>query len=218
MTHLNDTYLTLKPEKVLDMEWGGKPELFRVLSLSLSLTVTMAGEKGKVLLAYSGGLDTSCILAWLIDEGYEVMAYVADVGQEEDFEAIREKALKVGATKVFVEVSFDWSDPFIRLDTYIHHNRISRRNLSRNWSSLLFKLMPFMKLFTCLVPLWLVLLLLVSKSRLLLVKVVNLFPMVVLARVMTKFVSSWLTMLWTLISKSLLLGDCLVSDNMVLKK
>lgn len=65
----------------------------------------MAGEKGKVLLAYSGGLDTSCILAWLIDEGYEVMAYVADVGQEEDFEAIREKALKVGATKVFVEVS-----------------------------------------------------------------------------------------------------------------
>ncbi|CDH50811.1 argininosuccinate synthetase [Lichtheimia corymbifera JMRC:FSU:9682] len=63
----------------------------------------MAGEKGKVLLAYSGGLDTSCILAWLIDEGYEVMAYVADVGQEEDFEAIREKALKVGATKVFVE-------------------------------------------------------------------------------------------------------------------
>ncbi|KAI9314980.1 argininosuccinate synthase [Dichotomocladium elegans] len=63
----------------------------------------MAGEKGKVLLAYSGGLDTSCILAWLIDEGYEVMAYVADVGQEEDFEAIRAKALKVGASKVFVE-------------------------------------------------------------------------------------------------------------------
>jgi argininosuccinate synthase len=65
----------------------------------------MAGEKGKVLLAYSGGLDTSCILAWLIEEGYEVMAYIADVGQEEDFEAAREKALKVGASKVFVEVS-----------------------------------------------------------------------------------------------------------------
>ncbi|KAI9250582.1 argininosuccinate synthase [Phascolomyces articulosus] len=63
----------------------------------------MAGEKGKVLLAYSGGLDTSCILAWLIEEGYEVMAYVADVGQEEDFEAIRAKALQVGASKVFVE-------------------------------------------------------------------------------------------------------------------
>ncbi|KAG0169004.1 argininosuccinate synthetase [Apophysomyces sp. BC1034] len=63
----------------------------------------MAGTKGKVLLAYSGGLDTSCILAWLIEEGYEVMAYVADVGQEEDFDAIRTKAYAVGASKVFVE-------------------------------------------------------------------------------------------------------------------
>ncbi|KAI7830102.1 argininosuccinate synthase [Kickxella alabastrina] len=61
------------------------------------------GSKGKVLLAYSGGLDTSCILVWLIEQGYEVLAYMADVGQEEDFEAAREKALKVGATKVFVE-------------------------------------------------------------------------------------------------------------------
>lgn len=60
-------------------------------------------NKGKVLLAYSGGLDTSCILAWLIEEGYEVMAYMADVGQEEDFAAAKEKALKVGATKVFIE-------------------------------------------------------------------------------------------------------------------
>ncbi|RUS14964.1 argininosuccinate synthase [Endogone sp. FLAS-F59071] len=60
-------------------------------------------SKGRVLLAYSGGLDTSCILAWLIEQGYEVMAYMADVGQEEDFEAARKKALKVGATKVFVE-------------------------------------------------------------------------------------------------------------------
>lgn len=59
--------------------------------------------KGKVLLAYSGGLDTSCILAWLIEEGYEVLAYMADVGQEEDFQAAREKALKIGATKVFIE-------------------------------------------------------------------------------------------------------------------
>ncbi|KAJ1843308.1 argininosuccinate synthetase [Coemansia sp. RSA 2708] len=61
------------------------------------------GSKGKVLLAYSGGLDTSCILVWLIEQGYEVLAYMANVGQEEDFEAAREKALAVGATKVFVE-------------------------------------------------------------------------------------------------------------------
>ncbi|KAJ3360870.1 argininosuccinate synthetase [Kappamyces sp. JEL0680] len=59
--------------------------------------------KGKVLLAYSGGLDTSCILAWLIDEGYEVMAYMANIGQEEDFKAAEQKALKIGASKVFIE-------------------------------------------------------------------------------------------------------------------
>ncbi len=41
--------------------------------------------------------DTSTILAWLIDEGYDVIAYMADVGQEEDFEAARSKALKCGA-------------------------------------------------------------------------------------------------------------------------
>lgn len=52
---------------------------------------------GRVLLAYSGGLDTSTILAWLIDEGYEVIAYLANVGQEEDFEGVRAKALKCGA-------------------------------------------------------------------------------------------------------------------------
>jgi argininosuccinate synthase len=57
----------------------------------------------KVVLAYSGGLDTSIILRWLADQGHEVIAYVADVGQEEDFGAIREKALKTGAAKVYVE-------------------------------------------------------------------------------------------------------------------
>ena len=59
--------------------------------------------KGKVVLAYSGGLDTSCILKWLIEQGYEVIAFIADVGQQEDFAAAREKALKVGASKVYVE-------------------------------------------------------------------------------------------------------------------
>jgi argininosuccinate synthase len=46
----------------------------------------------KVILAYSGGLDTSVILKWLIDKGYDVIAYIADVGQEDDFDAAREKA------------------------------------------------------------------------------------------------------------------------------
>ncbi|KAL0955166.1 hypothetical protein HGRIS_004074 [Hohenbuehelia grisea] len=63
----------------------------------------MSAKSGRVLLAYSGGLDTSCILAWLIEQGYEVYAFMADVGQEEDFEAARVKALKVGAKKFIVE-------------------------------------------------------------------------------------------------------------------
>ncbi len=57
----------------------------------------------KVVLAYSGGLDTSCILKWLVEKGYEVIAYMADVGQDEDFDAAKAKALQMGASKVYVE-------------------------------------------------------------------------------------------------------------------
>lgn len=60
-------------------------------------------SKGKVCLAYSGGLDTSIILAWLIEQDYEVVCFCADVGQEEDFEKAREKALKIGAQSVYIE-------------------------------------------------------------------------------------------------------------------
>ena len=48
-------------------------------------------SKEKVILAYSGGLDTSVILKWLSNKGFDVIAYVADVGQNEDFKAIEEK-------------------------------------------------------------------------------------------------------------------------------
>jgi len=58
---------------------------------------------GKVILAYSGGLDTSVILKWLIEKGYEVIAYVADVGQDDNFEEVKKKALGVGASKVYVK-------------------------------------------------------------------------------------------------------------------
>ncbi len=58
----------------------------------------------KVVLAYSGGLDTSVIMKWLQDVyGYEVIAMIADVGQDEDLKKIEEKAYKTGATKVYVE-------------------------------------------------------------------------------------------------------------------
>jgi len=60
-------------------------------------------SKKKVVLAYSGGLDTACILKILTQRGYEVIAYIADVGQEEDFEDVAERALQTGATKAYVE-------------------------------------------------------------------------------------------------------------------
>ena len=57
----------------------------------------------KIVLAYSGGLDTSVILKWLAEE-YQcpIIAYSADIGQEEDWEAVRRKGLATGAEKVIV--------------------------------------------------------------------------------------------------------------------
>ncbi len=58
----------------------------------------------KVVLAYSGGLDTSVIIPWLKENyGCEVIAMVGDVGQDDDYDFIRKKALKSGASKVYVE-------------------------------------------------------------------------------------------------------------------
>ncbi len=66
----------------------------------------------KVVLAYSGGLDTSVILKWLI-ETYkcEVVAFVADLGQGEELGPVRAKAKRTGASKVYVE---DVKDEFVR--------------------------------------------------------------------------------------------------------
>ncbi|MEK6984538.1 MAG: argininosuccinate synthase [Nanoarchaeota archaeon] len=59
--------------------------------------------KQKVVLAYSGGLDTSVILKWLVNKDFEVVAFIADLGQNEDLKAAKEKALKIGASKVYIE-------------------------------------------------------------------------------------------------------------------
>ncbi|MFA6141744.1 MAG: argininosuccinate synthase [Candidatus Omnitrophota bacterium] len=59
--------------------------------------------KEKVVLAYSGGLDTSVIIKWLTNKGYDVIAYMADVGQESDFDTYKKRALATGAVKVIVE-------------------------------------------------------------------------------------------------------------------
>ncbi len=70
------------------------------------------GDVNKIVLAYSGGLDTSVILKWL-QETYEcpVVAYAADIGQDEDWDAVRSKAMDTGACEVFIQ---DLREEFIR--------------------------------------------------------------------------------------------------------
>jgi argininosuccinate synthase len=64
----------------------------------------------KIVLAYSGGLDTSVMIPWLIDKyGCEVVAMCADLGQAEELEGVKEKAKKSGASEVYVE---DLKDEF----------------------------------------------------------------------------------------------------------
>jgi argininosuccinate synthase len=66
----------------------------------------------KVVLAYSGGLDTSVILKWLQDEyGCEVVTFTADIGQGEELEPARQKAKKMGVKRIFVE---DLREEFVR--------------------------------------------------------------------------------------------------------
>ncbi|GKU18854.1 argininosuccinate synthase [Fusarium langsethiae] len=60
----------------------------------------MAPER--VCLAYSGGLDTSTILRWLVLQGYQVVCFLADCGQEEDFDAVKAKAEKLGAERMII--------------------------------------------------------------------------------------------------------------------
>src|SRR4030065_408905 len=72
----------------------------------------MKGEVNKVVLAYSGGLDTSVILKWLKNEyGCEVIAFTADVGQAEELDDREEKAIATGASKIYIE---DLREEFVR--------------------------------------------------------------------------------------------------------
>jgi argininosuccinate synthase len=72
----------------------------------------LSGQVKKVVLAYSGGLDTSIILKWLL-ETYrcEVIAFSADLGQGDELQAVREKAFRTGASKVVIE---DLREEFVR--------------------------------------------------------------------------------------------------------
>jgi len=58
----------------------------------------------KVVLAYSGGLDTSVMIPWIKEKyGCEVIAFAADLGQEEELEGLKEKAVKTGASKIYIQ-------------------------------------------------------------------------------------------------------------------
>ncbi len=72
----------------------------------------MSQKVNKVVLAYSGGLDTSIIIPWLKENyGAEVIAFAADIGQGEELSGLEEKAIKTGASKCIIE---DLRDEFIR--------------------------------------------------------------------------------------------------------
>ncbi len=64
---------------------------------------TIPPKGPKIVLAYSGGLDTSVCIRWLAEAGYRVIAFCADVGQGENFKPIKERALRCGAEKVIVQ-------------------------------------------------------------------------------------------------------------------
>ncbi|SIT81302.1 argininosuccinate synthase [Edaphobacillus lindanitolerans] len=68
----------------------------------------------KVVLAYSGGLDTSVAVTWLKEQGYEVVAVCLDVGEGKDLAFVKEKALKVGATESYmIDAKKEFAEDFV---------------------------------------------------------------------------------------------------------
>jgi argininosuccinate synthase len=91
----------------------------------------------KVVLAYSGGLDTSVILGWLKEQyGCEVVAFCADLGQGEDLQAVRRKALKTGASKAIVgdlreEFVKDYVFPMLRANAIYEGSYLLGTSIAR---------------------------------------------------------------------------------------
>ena len=97
----------------------------------------MAAEIRKIVLAYSGGLDTSVILKWL-KERYQcpVVAFAADVGQEEDWDKVRKKGLATGAEKVVIsdlkeEFARDYVFPAFRANAIYEGSYLLGTSLAR---------------------------------------------------------------------------------------
>ncbi len=91
----------------------------------------------KVVLAYSGGLDTSVILRWLKEEyGCEVIAFCADLGQGEDLQAVKQKALQTGASKVVIgdlreEFVKDYVFPMLRANAVYEGSYLLGTSIAR---------------------------------------------------------------------------------------
>lgn len=78
-------------------------------------------NKGKVVLAYSGGLDTSVSIKWLIDEGYDVIACCLDVGEGKNLEFIKEKAIQIGATASYtIDAKEEFANDFALIALQAH--------------------------------------------------------------------------------------------------
>jgi argininosuccinate synthase len=73
---------------------------------------TQGAPNKKLVLAYSGGLDTSVAIRWLKDLGWDVIAFTVDLGEKKDLDAIQARALKTGASAAYVA---DGRAPFLQL-------------------------------------------------------------------------------------------------------
>ncbi|AMY05343.1 argininosuccinate synthase [Staphylococcus condimenti] len=70
--------------------------------------------KEKIVLAYSGGLDTSVAVQWLIDKGYDVVACCLDVGEGKDLDEVYQKALDMGAIECYIiDATAEFSDEYV---------------------------------------------------------------------------------------------------------
>ena len=97
----------------------------------------MKNEIKKIVLAYSGGLDTSVIIKWLKEKyGCEIIAFAADLGQGQELDPVREKALATGASKVYIEdlreeFVKDYVFPMLRSNAFYEHNYLLGTSISR---------------------------------------------------------------------------------------
>jgi len=91
----------------------------------------------KIVLAYSGGLDTSVIIQWLKEEyDSEIIAFCADVGQGEELDPVREKAIATGASKVYIEdlkeeFVRDFVFPMLRGNAFYEHDYLLGTSIAR---------------------------------------------------------------------------------------